>query len=339
MLPMPRSFSIFSQPSSVMVMARAFLVDDEVAGPGLRLRLEVLDHLALFELRDDGVGDGVLVGGLVGGAGDDERRARFVDEDGVDLVDDAVAVTALHHVLEVELHVVAQVVEAELVVGAVGDVGAVGLAALLVGEVVHDDADGEAEEAVDLAHPLGVALGEIVVDGDDVDAVAGERVEIAGKRGDERLAFAGLHLGDFAGVKDHAADHLDVEVTHADGSDAGLADDGEGLWEEIVERALFGGDDLFRVGNAFDRGGDTGAEFDGLGGELLVGELLEGGLVCVDLLKRGEHALDGTVVGGAEDFGEDGVEHGCLSSYVRRTGRMPGAGGATLVYAEWNRPE
>ena len=37
-------------------------------------------------------------------------------------------------------------------------------------------ADGKAEEFVDLAHPLGVALGEIVVDRDDVNALASKRV-------------------------------------------------------------------------------------------------------------------------------------------------------------------
>ena len=68
----------------------------------------------------------VLVGGLVGGAGDDERGAGFVDEDGVHFVDDGVVVAALHAILDFELHVVAQVVEAELIVGAVGDVGGVG---------------------------------------------------------------------------------------------------------------------------------------------------------------------------------------------------------------------
>ena len=215
-------------------------VDHVVAGPGLGL--EGFDQLALFELGDDGVGDGVLVGGLVRGAGDDEGGAGFVDEDGIDFVDDAVVLAALDHVVELELHVVAEVVEAELVVGAVGDVGGVGFAALLVGEVVDDDADTEAEEAVDLAHPLGVALGEVVVDGDDVDAVAGEGVEVAGKGRDEGLAFAGLHLGDLALVEGHAADHLDVEVAHADDAAAGFANDGEGLGEELVEDGFFGGD-------------------------------------------------------------------------------------------------
>jgi hypothetical protein len=74
-------------------------------------------------------------------AADDERRARLVDEDRVDLVDDRVVQRALRVLERRELHVVAEVVEAELVVLAVGDVGAVG--ALLLGVVllVDDDAD------------------------------------------------------------------------------------------------------------------------------------------------------------------------------------------------------
>ncbi len=212
-------------------------VDDEVARIGLAV--DGFGQFAELEFGDDEVDAGVLVGGLVGGAGDDERGAGLVDEDGVDLVDDAEVLAALDHVGELELHVVAQVVEAELVVGAVGDVGGVGVAALLVGKVVDDDAGGHAEEAVDLAHPLGVALGEVVVDGDDVDAAAGERVEVGGQGGDEGFALAGLHFGDFALVEDGAADDLDVEVAHADDALAGLADDGEGLRQQRVERSFF----------------------------------------------------------------------------------------------------
>ncbi len=230
-----------------------FLVDDVVAGEiffafdeldaefFLAFVIECVNLFAELELRDDLAHAGVLVGGLVGGAGDDERGARFVDEDGVDFVDDGVVVAALHAVLDVELHVVAQVVEAELVVGAVGDVGGVGGAALVVVEIVDDDADGEAEELVDLAHPLGVALGQVVVDGDDVDAAAGERIQIAGESGDEGLAFAGLHFGDLALVQNHAADELHVEVAHLHGAPAGLADHGEGFGQNLVEGFALGG--------------------------------------------------------------------------------------------------
>ena len=56
--------------------------------------------------------------------------------------------------------------------------------ALGIVEAVDDDAGGEAEEGIDPAHPFGVATGEIVVDGDDMHALAGERVEVDGERGD-----------------------------------------------------------------------------------------------------------------------------------------------------------
>ena len=276
------------------------LVDDVVFGEDLGLAL--LDLFAEDELGNDLVDADVFVGGLVGRAGDDERGAGFVDEDGVDFVDDGVVVAALDAVLDVELHVVAQVVEAELVVRAVGDVGGVGLAALVVVEVVDDDADGEAEELVDLAHPLGVALGEVVVDGDDVDAVAGERVEIAGEGGDEGLALAGAHFGDLALVEDHAADQLDVEVAHVDDALAGLADDGEGFGEEFVERGLFGGDDLVFVGQAFELRLDAGFEILGLGAKFFIAKLLQFRLEGADGFDDREQALDDALVAGAENF-------------------------------------
>ena len=105
------------------------------------------------------------------GARDDERRARLVDEDRVDLVDDGEEVAALHHVLVLPRHVVAQVVEAELVVRAVGDVGGVLLAAHGRG-LAGDDASGRhAERAEDAAHELGLVAREEVVDRDDVHAL------------------------------------------------------------------------------------------------------------------------------------------------------------------------
>ena len=305
-------------------------VDDEVTGPGFIFK--GFGELAEFEFGNDDVDADVLVGGLVGGTGDDERGAGFIDEDGVDFVDDAEVMAALDHIGELELHVVAEVVEAELVVGAVGDVGGVGFAALLVGEVMHDDADGEAEEAVDLTHPLGVALGEVVVDGHDVDAAAGEGVQVGGEGGDEGLAFAGLHLGNLALVEDGAADELDVKVAHADGAAAGLADDGEGFGHEGVEGGLFSGLEGFGVGfgvDAFDGGGYTLAELGGLVAELLVGEGLDGGFERVDLLDDGHETLDGALVGGAEDFGDDGVDHEGMS--LRRRGRWNGGAGWSAV--------
>ena len=87
-----------------------------------------------------------------------------------------------------------------------------------------------------LPHPLAVALGKVVVDGDDVDAVARQGVEVAGQHGDEGLAFAGLHLRDAALVQYDAADELHGVGLHPQHAPGRLAGSGEGLRQQIVQR-------------------------------------------------------------------------------------------------------
>ena len=115
------------------------LLDVFVTGLGeVRLLLLLVDRvvagavfgLLLLETRHQLVDLEVQLGVLFGRTGNDQRRARFVDEDRVDFVDDGECQLALHAVFEAEREVVAQVVEAEFVVGAVGDVAGVGGALL-----------------------------------------------------------------------------------------------------------------------------------------------------------------------------------------------------------------
>ncbi len=106
---------------------------------GLLLLLVVVEGLRILDqFLHQGVDDPVEVGTVLGRAGDDQGRARLVDQDRVDLVDDREVVAPLDHLAGVIDQVVAQVVEAELVVGAVGDVAAVGLLALTLAEAVDD---------------------------------------------------------------------------------------------------------------------------------------------------------------------------------------------------------
>jgi hypothetical protein len=211
----------------------------------------------------------VELGDVRGRAGDDERRAGLVDQDRVDLVDDRVVVAALHHVFGASGHVVAQVVEAELGVGAVGDVAGVGRALVLeLRKVRPDSSHGESEERVQGAHPVGVAGGQVVVHRDDVHAVAGQRVEVDRQRRHQGLALAGLHLGDPPEVQGHAPHELDVVVTLAEDARRGLAYHGEGLEQHVVQVLTFG---------------ESGAELVGLGAKLgvregrhLVGEFVDG---------------------------------------------------------------
>ncbi len=124
----------------------------------------------------------VGIGRLGARARDDERGARLVDEDGVHLVDDGEVMAALHAGRAAGDHVVAQVVETELGVGAVGDIGLVGGLLRRRGHAVLNEAGLHAEETVDAAHPLAVAAGQVVVHGHDVHVVAGNGIQVAGER-------------------------------------------------------------------------------------------------------------------------------------------------------------
>ena len=96
----------------------------------------------------------------------------------------------------------------------------------------------QAQAVEDGPHPLRVALGEVVVDGDDVNAAPRHGVECGGERRDEGLALAGLHLRDLALVQDDAAQQLDVEVAHAELAPADLAGGRKDLRQRIVEDVL-----------------------------------------------------------------------------------------------------
>jgi hypothetical protein len=97
----------------------------------------------------------------------------------------------------------------------------------------------EPQELVDLAHPLGVAPGQVVVDRDHVGALAAQGVEVDRQGRHQGLALAGLHFGDHAPMEHDPAHHLDVEMALAEGPLGGLAHGGKGLHKQVVQ--LFAG--------------------------------------------------------------------------------------------------
>ncbi len=193
--------------------------------------------------------------------------------------------SALHALVERETEIVVHVVEAELVVGAVGDVGLVGLALLVVIHRAQHDADAQTEEVIDMPHPFGIALGEVIVDRDDVHALAGQRVQIRRQRRDQGLALAGAHLGDLVVVENHAADELHVVVAQPERAHRGLAHDGESLVENPVEG--------FAVA-------EPAPEFVGLGLEVGIAQRLHLRLELVDALHPLTQFPDDAVVATAE---------------------------------------
>ena len=143
---------------------------------------------------------------------------------------------------------------------------------------------------MDAAHQLGLVLRQVVVDRDDVHALAGEGVEVRRQGRDEGLALTGLHLGDVAQVQGRPAHHLHVEVALAERPLGRLADRGERLGKQVVE-ALAVGQPL--------------PEDVGLVAQLLVGELLEVVLERVDLGGDALQPLEDPALAGTHQLLED----------------------------------
>ena len=235
----------------------------ESGGLLLFVDLVILRH----QFRDQGVDLAIKGRAVLGRAGDNQRRARLVDEDRVDLVDDGEVELALDHVIQAELHIVAQVIEAEFVVGAISDIGGVLSAPRVIVETVDDAAGGQAQLFINLPHPAGVTAGQIIVHCDDMHTGPVESIEINRQGRHQGLALTGFHLRDPAHVQDHAADQLDVEMALTEGAFGGLANRRESFLQKIVEGRP---------------GGETVAEFRGLGSQRGVVQSLHFRLEGVD---------------------------------------------------------
>ena len=162
---------------------------------GATLLVEDDVRLRVKPCRD--LGEAVAyLGRRTGKPGDDEGRARLVDKDRISLVDDGERMPALHALAGRRDHIVAEVVEPELGVGAVRDGSTVRRPALVGLHTVLDKSNVHTEQPVYAANPFRIALRQVVVDGDDVNGLARQRVQKARGGGDERLALPGFHLGD-----------------------------------------------------------------------------------------------------------------------------------------------
>ena len=105
-------------------------------------------------------------------AGDDQRHTRFVDEQGVGLVDEREVKRPVHQILDARGEEIAEVIEAGFLGGHVRDVGEVRPPARVRRHALLDEGHLEAEPRIERPHPLGVPARQVVVDREHVHAVA-----------------------------------------------------------------------------------------------------------------------------------------------------------------------
>ena len=142
---------------------------------------------------------------ILGCARDNEWRSRFVDQNRVNLINNGEGQRALHLVVHAERHIVAQVVKAEFVVGAVNDVCRVSHTLFFLGLTSANHTNFKPQKVVELAHPGRVSRREIVVHGDQVNAIARECIEVSRQCSHQSLTFTRPHLSDIALVEHHTA--------------------------------------------------------------------------------------------------------------------------------------
>ena len=144
-------------------------------------------------------------------------------------------------------------------------------------------------------HPVGISGSQVIVDCDDVDTVAGERIEIHRKRRDESLAFTRLHFGDPSEMQRRAAHHLYVVVALANFAASCLADNSKCLDKEVFEISTIG---------------QLLSELNGPVSECSIGQSFDFGFEGIDLRYEAFDSPYLLAFAGAQNFVEDAHENG-----------------------------
>ncbi len=192
-----------------------------VHGDGLELFVYLV-VLFFFEPACDGGKLVVFVSTFFSWCRNNQRRACFIDKDRVNFVDNRKIELALHHAADVVHHVIAQVIKAVLVIGAVSNVGTVGILAAYRPQrtharivvrfiiksgiinmrlVVGNYSRREPQKVVDLSHPSAVQRGQVVIYGNNMHTLTRKRIKIHWCCCYQSFTFTGPHFGDFALVQ------------------------------------------------------------------------------------------------------------------------------------------
>src|ERR1700761_8399272 len=207
-------------------------------------------------------------------------------------------------------HVITEIIETKFVIGTVGDVRQISLAAgFAVGFVFVDTIHGETQPFEDRTVPFRVTTGEIIVYRHDMHPFAGQTVEIGREGGNEGLTFTGSHFCDLALMEDGTSYELNIVMHHIPGDGAACGHPGivvDALmsvdadifffYAEIAVQLGSGGDQLGifleTAGGLFDNGeGFREKSFENLF-DLFVTILFEAvdflveGILSVDIAKR-----------------------------------------------------
>ena len=197
----------------------------------------------------------IKLGGLAALSGNDQRCTCLVDQDRVNLIDDTVVQISLYQLLFVDNHVVTKVIKSQFVVGYICDIASVCCTALFWLHVIQNDTYCQAEELMNLTHPLSISLCQVVVDCYNVNTFAFQSIQVCRKCGNKGLTFTSLHLCDTSLMKNNTTDDLYPVMLHTKNSFGTFTYNCKCLRKKVIQCLAFA---------------QTFLEFSGLVSQLLI---------------------------------------------------------------------
>ncbi len=171
----------------------------------------------LFQLFHDILKDLIVLRGRLGGPGDDQRRSGLIQQHLIDLIHQSEERRPLDSVFRAPSQAVSEIVEAESAVRCVGHIASVTFSFLLGSHRLQDSSCLHPKKLKNRSHIVPVALGQAVVDGDQMRSLTRQSVEIQRHHGGQCLPLARHHLGDLAVGHSEGSHHLTIVGTHSAG--------------------------------------------------------------------------------------------------------------------------
>ena len=79
---------------------------------------------------------------------------------------------SLYQILLINNHVITKIVKTKLIVGSICDIAVICLPSLIIIHGIQDHTNLQAKKLMYLSHPLGITLCQIIIDRDNVNALA-----------------------------------------------------------------------------------------------------------------------------------------------------------------------
>ena len=129
---------------------------------------------------------------------------------------------------------------------------------------------------MDLAHPLGITVCQIIIDSNNMHTLTFQGIQICRKGRYKGFTFTCTHLGNTALVKNNTAHQLNTVMLHAKDTEGRLPHNRKGFHKEIIQCLTFR-ETLFKL-ICFCA-------------QRFIGKFLHLFVKCIDLIHQRPHAL------------------------------------------------